>query len=514
MTTFAPTPEQEAALAAFATREDLIIEAGAGTGKTATLQLLAESDGNRRGQYIAFNKAIVVEAQERMPGHVNASTAHSLAFRAVGKAYSHRLNGPRMRSAEIARRLGVDQLTVMVGPDEKRLSAEYLAGLVMRAITIFCQSDAPYPTEQHVPYIDGIDLSPEPGKRGWKNNSAVRSRLLPFVERAWQDIQLAHGQLPFRHEHYLKMYELGRPHIGADVIYFDEAQDVSPVLASIVAQQTHAQRVYVGDSNQSIYGFTGAVDAIAQLKASGATVTTLSQSFRFGDAVAAVANRVLETLPTDLRLRGTPSIASVVGPVAEADAILCRTNARAVQGLMDEAERGRRAHLVGGGAEVIGFARGAWELQSRGATSHQDLACFNSWGEVQEYVEQDAQGGELKLLVDLVDRFGAGPIIAALERMPRESDAEVVLSTAHKAKGRQWNAVQLAGDFPDKDPADEEDEAAGVDERRLLYVAVTRARIELDAEAVEWVVAGAGGDAGAATEADDATQLALVECAA
>lgn len=507
MSDFAPTPEQEAALAAFATREDLIIEAGAGTGKTATLKLLAESDTSRRGQYIAFNRAIVQEAQQRMPGHVNASTAHSLAFRAVGKAYSHRLNAPRMRSQEIAMRLGVDPLTVTMGTDEKRLTADYLAGLVMRAVTLFCQSADPAPAEHHFPYIEGIDVAPEPGKRGWKNNAAVRMRMLPFVERAWQDLQLTRGQLPFKHEHYLKMYELGRPHIGADVIYFDEAQDVSPVLASIVAQQTHAQRVYVGDSNQSIYGFTGAVDAISQLKATGATTTTLSQSFRFGDAVAEVANRVLATLPTDMQLRGTPSIASVVGPVAEADAILCRTNACAVQQLMDEAERGRRAHLVGGGSDVIAFARGAWELQSRGSTSHQDLACFASWGQVQEYVQQDAQGGELKLLVDLVDRFGSAPIISALERMPRESDAEVVLSTAHKAKGRQWNAVQLAGDFPDKAPGDE-DLDTGIEERRLLYVAVTRARIELDAEAVSWVVG-----AGTAEDADEEPAETLVEAA-
>jgi len=401
----------------------------------------------------------------------------------------------------------------MVGPDQKMLGADYLAGLVMRSVTLFCQSADAAPTEQHIPYVDGIDIAPAPGKRGWKNNSSVRSRLLPFVERAWEDLQRSHGQLPFKHEHYLKMFELDRPYIGADVIYFDEAQDVSPVLASIVAQQSHAQRVYVGDSNQSIYGFTGAIDAITQLKASGATVTTLSQSFRFGDAVAAVANRVLATLPTEMRLTGTPTIASVVGPVAEADAILCRTNACAVRNLMDEADAGRRAHLVGGGADVIAFARGAEELQRRGQTSHQDLACFSSWGEVQTYVEQDAQGGELKLLVDLVDRFGAREIEGALSRMPRESDAEVVISTAHKAKGRQWNAVQLASDFPDKDPADEEDEAVGIDERRLLYVAVTRARIELDAEAVPWVV-DAGESETAEEEAPAATQAPLREAEA
>lgn len=38
---FTPTAEQEQALTAFATGRSLVIEAGAGTGKTATLRLLA-----------------------------------------------------------------------------------------------------------------------------------------------------------------------------------------------------------------------------------------------------------------------------------------------------------------------------------------------------------------------------------------------------------------------------------------------------------------------------------------
>ena len=38
-----PTEEQQAALAAFATGDDLVIVAGAGTGKTSTLRMLAGS---------------------------------------------------------------------------------------------------------------------------------------------------------------------------------------------------------------------------------------------------------------------------------------------------------------------------------------------------------------------------------------------------------------------------------------------------------------------------------------
>lgn len=488
---FAPTAEQDAALAAYATGDDLIIEAGAGTGKTSTLELLARSDPGRHGQYIAFNKAIVNDAQERMPGHVKASTAHSLAFRAVGYRYADRLNNSRrMRGWEIAAALGIHRpLKLQIGKADLALEDSVLASIVMQAVTNFCQSADSAPGEQHVSYQEGIDLPGEDGKRGWTNNRILRAHVAPFVARAWDDLNRTDsGRLQYKHEHYLKTWQLSGPSIGADVIFFDEAQDVSPVLAAIVDDQTHAQRVYVGDSNQAIYAWLGAIDALARFTAPNRTM--LTQSFRFGPAIADVANRVLAALPTDMRLVGTPDIGSVVGPVADADAILCRTNAVAVQELLDGLAIGRRAHMVGGGVDVTAFCRGAEALQGGRRSDHPDLACFTTWGQVQEYVDHDRQGDELRLLVNLVDRFGAGVIVGAIQSMPREDDADLVISTAHKAKGRQWRSVRLACDFNRDDPADSTDEKPGPsdEELRLLYVAVTRARIELDADAVPWVV--------------------------
>ena len=479
MSDFTPTSEQVAALDGYATRGDLIIEAGAGTGKSATLKLIAESDPGRTMQYIAFNKAIVTEAQRSMPKNVTAQTAHSLAFRSTGYRYKARLDSDRMRSDEIAQVLGINAISVR-GPEgkPKYLSESYLAGLAMRTITNFCQSADDELNATHVPRVLGID-SPDDDQ----NNRRLQREILPFVEKAWADIIETEGRLQFKHEHYLKIYQLSGPHIPADVILFDEAQDVAPVLAAIVGCQQHAQRVYVGDANQSIYGFTGAIDALAQLDADHRT--SLTMSFRFGPAIAEIANRALRLLPTDMVMRGFNQIHSTVGPVQNADAILCRTNAMAVATLFAESRSGRRGHLVGGGREVIAFAKGAKALQDERPTFYPDLACFESWGQVQEYVQEDEQGDELKLLVDLVDRFTPGAIIGALMAMPKEQDADVVISTAHKAKGRQWDTVQLSSDFPDSN------EEITEDELRLLYVAVTRARLRLDAQSVPWMVGAA-----------------------
>lgn len=473
-TGFAPTAEQAEALAAFSTGASLAIEAGAGTGKTSTLKLLAEST-TRRGQYIAFNKAIVVEAGEKMPSTVTCSTAHSLAYRAVGAQYAHRLrNSRRVRSEEIAAKLGVAPITITgIDGTPKTITAGFLGGLVMRAVTKFCQTADAQPETKHIPYIEGIDTGAE-GRRGYDNNDRIRHTLIGAVRAAWADLMDTEGTLPFKHDHYLKAWQLSGPRIQADYILFDEAQDANPVMQAIVSAQTHAQIVWVGDSQQQIYGFTGAVNALANVSTEGRTF--LTQSFRFGPAVAEVANTILARLDAELRIVGTDSLPSVVEAVAQPDAILTRTNALAVRTVLGAQADGVTVHLVGGGTEVVRFAKGAQALQAGVATDHPDLACFNSWGEVKSYVEDDEQGDELKLMVNLVEDFGPDAIITALDRMIPERDADLVVSTAHKSKGREWNAVQLGGDFPPENPSN--------DELRLLYVACTRAKLELDITAV------------------------------
>jgi superfamily I DNA/RNA helicase len=326
-----------------------------------------------------------------------------------------------------------------------------------------------------VPYVDGIDLPVGPGRRGWVNNRAVRTWIAPAVGRAWADISSADGALTYTHDFYLKAYQLTGPRIDAEVILVDEAQDLSPVLADIVAHQDHAQLILVGDPWQSIYGWLGAVDAMNTIATD--TRCYLTQSFRFGAAIAEVANGLLARLDAELRVRGHPDIDSTVGPLTAPEAMLTRTNAETLRQLLHHLAAGRSVALVGGNRPLAAFCRAAVDLTETGHTSHPDLACFGSWGQVVDYVDEDQQGGELKLLVQLIERFGAAKLLDALAHTRAEDDADVVISTAHKSKGRQWDSVALTGDYPSPKPGPDD---KSPEELRLLYVAVTRARHHLD----------------------------------
>ncbi|MGW7521812.1 3'-5' exonuclease, partial [Streptomyces sp. NPDC054796] len=72
-----------------------------------------------------------------------------------------------------------------------------------------------------------------------------------------------------------------------------------------------------------------------------------------------------------------------------------------------------------------------------------------------------------------------------------ESRPELVVSTAHKSKGREWDRVQIWSDFPQpkEDTKTGELVLPAQDKLRLAYVTVTRARKRLDIGSLGWIQA-------------------------
>lgn len=760
-----PTPEQGAILDAFATGETCTIVAAAGSGKTTSLRMLAGAAGNRRGLYVAYNKAIATDAEGSFPRGTECRTAHSLAYRAVGARYRQRLNGPRVSADRTAAILGINQALHL---GDHHLQPRTLARLAQETVGRFCFSADDDLHPWHVPAVAGMEDTAD--------RDTVRATVLPYARAAWAELQQTSGQLRFTHDMYLKIWGLSRPVLPFDFILFDECQppgtmvtvpvgaanpkrgmptqtaevpieslkpgdrvvsydskglrlrptgsvladvrshwhagrlitvttpsgrtsrytpehkclvsvggalagrqvvylmrrggsfrvgvtsglspsgnagprvrlqeergdeawvlsthdtradalaaeafaswryglpqmrfmgtaeqqpsidafwnkvgdlwdaarlclrehgrmldyplwsrgvntytlthrlmvvracnlmdgmgvidaaalldargqrrptqrqgfapvrvasepydglvwtlevdrdhtyvadglvthncqDANPVVLDVICRQEAAQLVAVGDPNQAIYGWRGAVDAMDQF---GGHRLYLSKSFRFGPAVADEANKWLAILAAELRVTGFERINSEVGPLTAPDAILCRTNAKAIAAVMGGINEGRRVALVGGGDEMVRLAQAAVSLKAGIRTEHPELCAFRTWGDVQDYVEHDAAGTDLKVFVRLVDQHGADVIIDTLQRLTRdEARADLIISTAHKAKGREWNSVQVATDF--REPKQADDGRPGKvarEDAMLAYVTVTRAKLQLDPAGVAWV---------------------------
>jgi hypothetical protein len=431
------------------------------------------SAARRRGLYVAFNKPIADEARGRFGRHVECRTSHSLAHRAVGHRFQDRLDASRhMPLKRTAQLLGLYR-DLAVG--KRRLRATTQARLVMEMVRRFCYSTDEQVAARHLGPVNGLD------DQGAQYLAEV---LLKRARWAWDDICSPEGKLPFQHDHYLKIWALTRPRLAADFVLLDEAQDTNPVLEEIFLAQD-AQRVCVGDPAQQIYEWRHAKDIMSSFPGQQLELT---QSFRFGPAIAEVANRWLRAASSTMQLTGHAGGPSGLGRAEVPDAVLCRGNADALAEVLRFLEEGVPVALAGGGKPLLKIAEAAIDLQAGRRTSHHELFLFSSWGEVQEYSEQDSAAAELKAIVELVDTYGPQQIIAAVKRMVDEDQARVVVSTVHKAKGREWRRVRIGNGFA---PEADEARARGVHpaEARLIYVAVTRAREVLDPTGIQWAEA-------------------------
>lgn len=475
MSNLSPTSEQQAALVAFATGEDMVIEAGAGTGKTSTLRLLSEST-DRKGLFIAFNKSVQLDAEKSFPANVECRTGHSLAYKGMYKLGKKALLNRLRTSSRVPSRKSIEILGIPPRyeiSDEVELRDFEINSYTLATVKRFCYSADEEINEHHVPRVKGRE----------DIHSTIVGIVLPFARKAWEDINDFKGQLKFTHDHYLKIWALSDPVLEQEFLMLDEAQDTNPVLAKVFNSQEHAQKIVVGDRCQAIYEWRGARDALSVFPCQHRLL--LSQSFRFGQAVAEWANKFLAKLESPLVLKGFDKIQSKVenGLMSDPTAIICRTNATVIEYAMEHQESGKRVAIAGGTKEIQDFVEAAQALVNgeRGKW-HADLAAFGSWGQVVAYSKTD-EGSDLRMEVKLIEKYGCDAILRVCKNSTDEENADIIVTTAHKAKGREWERVLIAGDFK----APEEGVLPSSSELKLMYVAITRARKALDCAAFAWV---------------------------
>ncbi|MCA0432812.1 MAG: UvrD-helicase domain-containing protein [Proteobacteria bacterium] len=481
-----PTSEQEEAVEAFLSGETLKINAYAGTGKTSTLELLAHATGNR-GQYIAFNRSIVSEAREKFPDTVSCKTTHSLALSGTPREY--RTNRDKLFGS-----VNANQLAEMLGIKKNwRVDGGFVLQprsqgyLVLQTIKRFAQSADGEPLASHVPQHGSLLGAPKEVLKKVEEFALERAR------QVWERMLDPADQMPLGHDGYLKRWALTDPVISADYILLDEAQDTNPVVLGVLKKQA-AQLIYVGDKYQQIYEWRGAVNAMQEIVTD--RTTELTQSFRFGSQIAAAASQVLAMLDETTPLRGNPQISDRIGATLP-DTILARTNATTITALINALEQDLKPHLVGDSSDLMKMLRGVEELRNGHPSDVPEFFGFNNWAEVIEFAKS-GEGEHLLTFVNLVESKGERRLMWALNRSVDEDEADIVVSTAHKSKGREWGQVRLMDDFlkskartqpaprSDRRPvaasANVDRQAGGLDpaELRLFYVAMTRAKREVE----------------------------------
>jgi len=527
-------PEQRAA--AEAVRGPVCILAGAGTGKTRAIThriAFAVTEGVvAPGHVLAvtFTTRAAGELRGRLrrlgAGNVQARTFHSAALRqlqyfwprAVGGELPGLLQSKVPLLAEVSSRLRLglssSDLRDVAGEIEwmkalQRPPDDYAASVEL------AHRIAPRPVADVIAIYTGYE------------DLKVRKNLFDF-----EDLLL----------HATALLET-EPDVAAQVReqyrYFvvDEYQDVNPAQQRLLDAWLGSRDdlCVVGDPEQTIYSFAGASPEYLTGFAARypkATIVHLVRDYRSTPQVVSLANRLSGGKLVAQRPAGSaPSVASYDDEVAEAAAVatraakliadgtpaseiavLFRINAQSETYEQALAEQGV-PYVVRGGErfferrevrEAMFLLRGAARADAAETTSLPD-AVRAVLATIGFGPEAPAGGGvarerweSLAALVRLAEDHGDADLatfVADLEERASLQHAPVVdgvtLASLHAAKGLEWDAVFIVGLVDGTLPIVYAETPAQVDEeRRLLYVGITRAREVLS---LSWAAARSPG---------------------
>ncbi|MBW4720574.1 ATP-dependent DNA helicase UvrD2 [Saccharothrix sp. SC076] len=540
-------PEQRAAVDA--PRGPVCVLAGAGTGKTRTIthriaHLVARGHVSA-GQVLAvtFTARAAGEMRTRLralgvPG-AQARTFHAAALRQLRYFWPRVVGGPHWELidrnklrlvAQAANRAGLstesDSLRDLAGEIEWS-KASLVAPDDYPAAAARTHRDTPAPVEQVVEVYRTYEQL--------KN----QAQLLDF------DDLLLHTAAAL--EEHGEVAEEFRDRYRCFVV--DEYQDVTPLQQRVLDAWLGPRDdlTVVGDANQTIYSFAGAsprplLDFARRFP--GATVVRLERDYRSTPQVVALANEVIKWArgrPSGSRLRlvgqrpagPEPRFAEFDDEPAEAAAV-----AQRVRALLDEGVAASEiAVLYRVNAQSEVYEQALAELgipyQVRGGerffqrtevrqamVALRSAAAQEPSGELPKVVREVLTGvgltddpppggaarerwESLLALVELAEELAAEVDGVDLAKFVVELDVRaeaqhpptvegVTLASLHAAKGLEWDAVFLIGLVEGTMPImhADGDEAAIEEERRLLYVGVTRAREHLW---LSWALARAAG---------------------
>lgn len=441
----------------------MVIKSFAGTGKTQTLVELAKVNCDKKIIYIAFNKSIEMQAATRFPSNVQVCTAHSLAYSSFGKKYKHKLVN------------NISPYNVLSFLQLKKNKLYKLASIKV------------------VEILNGFFNSNYENINDFVNESEFifpldKKKIISYAEMCWENMKdVRCNDVKVSHDFYLKLYQLNNRKLDYDMIFFDEAQDANPAMLDIVLKQQVFNKdiriVFVGDTNQAIYSFRGTRDVLKKL--TSPNDYKLTNSFRFGNNIAFCANAILKTLKNESnKLTGLKSIDNV-GRIDSTQpyALITRTNSFLFLKACEAVEKNKKVYFVGGFEgysfnkmrEVLKLALG-----KKDEIKDPSISQYNSFAEYSEIAET-LDDKEMLNIIKVIEKYNSklDTMIEniRLNNVENIEDADIVLTTAHKSKGLDFEQVMLANDF-----SNFIDSKGNIilkklreEEVNILYVAVTRA---------------------------------------
>lgn len=447
------------------------IIAFAGTGKTSTLVRYTKMRPGLKFLLVVYNKSVAEHAKTVFPQNVHCTTGHGLAFKTTGFIYAknNKLQLRNLKVCDLENALHCD----------KEYNSVLHCQVVLTVLENFFSSKDPELQQHHV----------TAAMRLWEakmfqifSSGFDNEHWLNDAKNIWhQMIDLNNKNIKMTHDGYLKLYQIKKPQLTKyDVILIDEAQDLTPAVADILISQKLA-KILVGDPYQQIYAFRGAVNLMSDIEATHTFF--LTQSFRFGHEIASVANFILNYYcRTNTILVGSSKESTIEGKDIGQVAYISRSNSVLFKmaAFVCCVQKPRVKVFFIGGLESWEFdlLRRLCIFRDEGYFQHSSssrdifLSKFPSYWALSRYVKE-SMDNELLPKVQILEQYTSNlhKVLSYIEasEVKDMKDADVIFTTAHKAKGLEFSTVKILDDF----------NIDTYEERNLLYVAITRAKYSL-----------------------------------
>lgn len=447
----------------------LKIDSFAGAAKTSSLVMIAE-ELIENSICLVFNKSAQLEAVERFPDHVECRTTHSLAYQITGLSIQHKLSRPHGRYVnvlgtgnEIAKHFNLEPFELSGG--QKPVTAALLGLFIRNTCNKYEQSRDKDLTEEHL--IQNVR------EYKGKESSSLRKLVMCKAKELWKMRSDPSSSVLATHDTYLKMYQLSEPKLRYDVIYLDESQDSNDCVLDIVTKQA-AKLILVGDSRQAIYGWRGAVNALDKVREN--TITKrLTTTYRYGQESADIAAKILDS---DVQIKSFEGLVTEVGEdvvdKSKPYTILYRTNEALVLDAVNSISQGNVVNLEIDTKDFCNLLDSSIALYrgEMGKVKHEDLVAFENFEDLKDEAKNSAS---LARIVNLIESNHCWKVLRTLRDHKNHPNPDIIYTTAHKSKGREWPQVQLANDFPSHYDREKKWVGLTTEEQNLLYVAATRA---------------------------------------
>lgn len=464
-----PTAEQRAILDAGG--RVVKINARAGTGKTATLAMIARAHPDEKILYLVFNSRNRLEAKGKFPGNVDVHTIHSFALSASGGRYD-----------------GFESLRPSHFLSQFSARREVLSTLTQMFLVYFLNSphprleDATGPFKAYLPPELQALLEREKG------------RIVEVARKAATGWHREKKNCP--HDFYLKMSHRDKKFQGKlaryDRVLVDEGQDLSPIMLDALSGY-RGRIVLVGDTHQQIYGFRYAEDAMRRFPHDERYDLTLS--FRFGPRIAGFTTRFIRHGKDEAEFvirgdRGRTSRVYVYDAPAslalkDVTAILCRTNFSLFKNAMALRAKKKGFRFVRDiSAELYRTLDVYWlRVDERDRIRDELIRSFGCIEDLEDYAEA-VEDYQLLNMADIVEEYEPEfpEIVFELLQLCRERgegrEGSITLSTIHAAKGQEYGHVVLDEDVI-ANLGCLEGASRWEEEINAVYVGMTRAKKNL-----------------------------------